>query len=167
MKKREKMILAFMLVALLYAAYSLFSGPSTPESKNTNVAAEKELANVKTLSTQLSEDLKKEALTDTERYILDRAEIEWGKDPFLQQKLSATPEGTKGPAGAKPGDFAYSGFVEVGKKRLAIINGMEYQVGEQLESGGYIVKSIEPEQVLLEDTGKRGQITLPFTAEIF
>jgi hypothetical protein len=167
MKKREKIILAVMLVALLYTAYSFLWPSSSQVSQPASVAVDKDLAAVKGLSNELTEDLKKEALTDTERFILDRAEAEWPGDPFLQEKLSATPDGARGTVGAKPSDFFYSGFVEVGKKRLAVINGMEYEAGEQLESGGYVVKSIEPDKVVLEDIVRTGQITLPFTAEIF
>ena len=164
MSKREKIILAVMLVALLAGVFIFFSGPSHQE---TNVATEKELANVKALSTQLAADVKKDALTDSEKYVLERAEANWPRDPFLEKKLSPVPQMAGGASGARPTDFAYSGYIDVGNWRLAIINGLEYLVGDQLESGGYVVKSIDPEKVVLEDIGKRGQITIPFTGEIF
>jgi len=50
---------------------------------------------------------------------------------------------------------------------LAIINGMEYLEGEPMETGGYVVRSIDPEKVVLEDMGGRGQLAIPFTGEIF
>jgi hypothetical protein len=77
------------------------------------------------------------------------------------------PAQAKGTAEARSNDFVYSGYLEVNQRRLAVINGMEYVVGEQLESGGYIVKSIDPEKVILEDVSKGGRLTLPFTAQIF
>ena len=40
-------------------------------------------------------------------------------------------------------------------------------MGEQLESGGYTVQSIDPDKVVLEDIGKHGQILIPFTGELF
>lgn len=160
MKKREKIILAVMGVALLCAAYVFLSDRSSPQ---TNVVTEQNLASVKAFSAQLTEDLKKDILTGPDRYVLERAEAEWASDPFLGKKLSSAVE----TAGGQPGIFAYSGYLEAGRKRLAIINGMEYQVGEQLEPGGYVVLSIDPEKVILEDIGKHGQITLPFTGEIF
>jgi hypothetical protein len=164
MSKREKIILAAVLVTLLYAAYSLYSEPS---STKMNVATETELASVKALSTKLSDELKKESLTDTERYILERAEAEWSTDPFLEKKLFSVLAPAKGAQGAQSNDIVYSGYLEVNQRRLAVINGMEYMIGEQLESGGYIVKSIDPERVILEDIGKGGQMTLPFSAQIF
>jgi hypothetical protein len=50
-----------------------------------------------------------------------------------------------------------------GNKVLALINGMEYQVGEELESGGYVVLEIDPEKVVLQGKGRGGRITVPFT----
>jgi hypothetical protein len=164
MKKREKIILAVMGVALLCAAYVFLSDRSSPQ---TNVVTEQNLASVKAFSAQLTEDLKKDILTGLDRYVLERAEAEWASDPFLGKKLSSAVETAGGAAGGQPGIFAYSGYLEAGRKKLAIINGMEYQVGEQLEPGGYVVLSIDPEKVILEDIGKHGQITLPFTGEIF
>jgi hypothetical protein len=163
MSKREKIILAVMLVALLITAY-LFLSDSSPQK--TNVANEKELANVKALSTQVTEEVKKKALTDIEKYVLERAQADWPRDPFLEKRLSRVAEATKG-GGVRPSDYAFSGYVDVGNRRLAIINGMEYFVGDQLESGGYLVKSIDPEKVVLEDIDKRGRITIPFTGEIY
>jgi hypothetical protein len=164
MSKREKIILAAVLVALLYAAYTFYSEPSPQKA---NVAAETELSGVRALATQLSDELKKDSLTDNERYILDRADAEWSTDPFLERKLSSASAPGRGAAGAQSNEFVYSGYLEVNQRRLAVVNGMEYVVGEQLESGGYIIKSIDPEKVVLEDLSKGGQITLPFTAQIF
>jgi hypothetical protein len=164
MKKREKIILAAVGVALLYAIYSLVFAPSQQGIK---VATGKGSAKAQEVSDQLSEELKKESLSDTERYILERVEAEWVSDPFLGQKLSSIRETAKGGAGAQAADFAYSGYLEVNRKKLAIINGIEYQVGEQLESGGYTVQSIDPDKVVLEDIGKHGQILIPFTGQIF
>lgn len=67
----------------------------------------------------------------------------------------------------RPADFSYTGYLDAGSRRLAIINGIEYMVGDQLDSGSLVVKSIDPEKVVLEDAGKRGQLTIPFTGEIF
>ncbi len=163
MKKREKIIVALMLIALLYGVYSFVS---PRPSQNPNVPADQRLAGVKALSSQVAEDLKKDTLTETEKYVLERAEAEWPSDPFLGEKLSSSPQSARG-AGGLPSDFNYSGYVDVGRKRLAIINGMEYQVGEQLQSGGYIVQSIDPEKVVLEDIGKRGYLILPYSGELF
>ena len=49
-------------------------------------------------------------------------------------------------------EIRYTGYVEMGNVRLAIINGNEYETGDRLEQGGYIVKSISPTRVMLVTT---------------
>ena len=46
-------------------------------------------------------------------------------------------------------NLVYSGFLEVGSKRLAIINGMEYEAGDKLDPGGFTIKSILPTRVMI------------------
>jgi hypothetical protein len=40
----------------------------------------------------------------------------------------------------------------MGDKRLAIINGVEYAAGDELEQGGYMVRSITPSRVVIVST---------------
>ena len=47
--------------------------------------------------------------------------------------------------------------MQMGDKRFAIINGMEYAAGDQLEQGGYMVHSITPSQVIIVSTRDRKQ----------
>jgi hypothetical protein len=51
---------------------------------------------------------------------------------------------------------AFTGYVELGVLRLAIIDGYEYREGDELETGGFLVEEIKPSQVTLRmiDTGK-------------
>jgi hypothetical protein len=165
MNKREKIILVVMLIALLGGAATYFSGPST-SIQSSGAANGIDLTNVKALSAQLIADVKKEALTDNERYVLDQAAADWSEDPFVVRSLTPLHQ-TGGGSGMRPADFSYSGYLDAGNRRLAIINGLEYMVGDQLEFGGLVVKNIDPEKVVLEDMGKRGQLTIPFTGEIF
>ena len=37
----------------------------------------------------------------------------------------------------------------MGDKRLAILNGIEYEVGDRLEPGGLIVRNIHPNHVVI------------------
>jgi hypothetical protein len=56
----------------------------------------------------------------------------------------------------------YSGFLQMGQKRLAIINGMEYETGDRLEPGGFLLKSISPTRVVIAPRGKKSKsISLP------
>lgn len=164
MSKREKIFLAGVVVVLLYAGYTLLSLPSSQKSP---AMRDTELAGMKALSAQISDEVNKGALTESERYILQRAEAEWPADPFLKKKLTLVTEHARSPGEGELTEFIYSGYLEVNQKRLAVINGMEYVVGEQLESGGYLVKSIDPTKVVLMDMNRGGEIILPFIAQIF
>jgi hypothetical protein len=43
----------------------------------------------------------------------------------------------------------YSGYVDSGKNKMAVINGFEYRVGDELEIEGYILKQITPSKILI------------------
>jgi hypothetical protein len=54
--------------------------------------------------------------------------------------------------------MTYSGFLEIGAKRLAIINGMEYEAGDKL-GGGITITSVLPNKVII--TSSQGELVLP------
>jgi hypothetical protein len=56
----------------------------------------------------------------------------------------------------------YSGYVDSGKKKMAVINGLEYSVGEQLETGGYVLKKITATKVIIKNrnTGSELEISI-------
>lgn len=162
MTKREKMILAITAVVALVGVYMLLFSPSGKSTESSTARAR--LTELRDLATKISEEIKKEDLTATERHILERADSEWVKDPFVGKKLLASAEATRDKENL---NIAYTGFVDTGRKRLAVINGLEYEIGETLEVGGYVVRSIDPELVILEDKDKRGKVTIHFTGEDF
>ena len=159
MSKRETILLGVMGLAVLYGLYAFLLAPSptttVKSGQELNGAASNELAG------QIVEELKKEALSQTEVFILSQAEAEWAQDPFLGKPLSIAPEQSKAEQ-APDIQLTYSGYVMSGNKALAIINGIEYQAGEELEMGGYTVMSMDPEKVVLQPRGKRGVIIVPF-----
>lgn len=59
------------------------------------------------------------------------------------------------------GDFLYSGYMEMGTHKLAIINGMEYQEGDRLDSQGATLKKITPGEVRIYVGAKKGFIVVP------
>lgn len=59
----------------------------------------------------------------------------------------------------------YSGFVELGSGRLAVLDGMEYQVGDTLDSGGYKVVSIAPDKVGLESLANGQRTAVPYEGQ--
>jgi hypothetical protein len=55
----------------------------------------------------------------------------------------------------------------MGDRKLAIINGVEYETGEELKFAGYIVERIEPLKVVIRDKEKQTIIIVPIKEEVF
>ena len=91
------------------------------------------------------------------------AKSEWAGDPFLRGELPLESQSRRKlvEAHALNVNFIYSGYMEMGDNRLAVINGMEYVVGEELNTGGFIVNSISPAQVVIGIEGTNQTIVLP------
>ncbi|MCG6536396.1 MAG: secretin and TonB N-terminal domain-containing protein, partial [Syntrophales bacterium LBB04] len=43
-------------------------------------------------------------------------------------------------------EFVYTGYLEINRKRMAIINGIEYKEGEPLDVKGYILRTVAPRE---------------------
>jgi hypothetical protein len=162
MAKREKILLICATLALVFGAlYLLTSAPGTKRPQDGPSArpdADREFLE------RLNIELQKEALSDAENYVLKRSALEWQADPTLGRPLSPEVKAEKLDAMAGQA-FQYTGYVIVGSERIAIINGLEYMVGEHLVSGGYVVRTIEPERVVLEAPGKSAKIFIPFQGD--
>ena len=149
--KREKIILGLTVLAVIYAGIVFFSsGPEDITSRSGGDGSSAE-----DLVTEVVESLALHSRTETERFILEKAQIRWPSDPFITSIASS-------PGDREPGErtnmdtdevFNYTGYVEIGSKRLAIINGEEYETGDKVIESPFTVRGITPEQVLLENAG--------------
>ncbi len=166
MKKREKIILAVMVACiLLYAAYYFFlsgTGPGTPMvavSGGTSTDSAKMMA-------EIANSLKKDPATEPDAYVIARAETNWEADPFYKGVLASAKDKS---AGALKGpDIVYSGYVDLGVKRIAVINGNPYEVGDKLElTGSYYVRQIDSTRVVVVDREQSRNITIPLKDETF
>ena len=170
MPKRAKTLLIILLLTLTYGVYEFFfSAPSG----TTVMDAEAELKVLHTLMKEIAADLNKENVSAADTYIIDRAETAWRKDLFWARHEKEPPEPDKIdqrmeavdliPEKTQEGQitFTYSGYLELGSKKIAIIDGMEYEIGEELEPGGYTVRRIFPNRVVIEVKGERQLIIVP------
>lgn len=164
MTRRERIILIAMGLAIAYGAYSfLFSSPSPNYAPVESAGA---VADMVSQTQALVEEVRKSNLSTTEKYVFDRSQAAWTTDPFLGAELAPVRE--QGQAVAKDQmQIVYTGFVEVGTKKLAVINGLEYEVGDVLEHTPYQLQEISPVEVLLEHGAKKSRITVPFTGGIY
>lgn len=160
MSKREKIIVLLMIGAILYGGYEFFWA-SSAGNKVENPAEKEKVLNK--FVTDVADKLRKKDISVTDKYVIARAKDEWTQDPFLPTLMKLKPAESKEveeEAAPKP-SFKYSGYMEMGKRRLAIINGMEYATGDKLEPGGYRVKSISPAMVELIVTGTDNIVVIP------
>lgn len=164
--KRQMIIFGVMGIVILFAAVDFL----LPKNKHPAIDVSKKKQELSALVTTLSAGTEKEGAKNSVALVVSRAEKEWAHDPFLDGKsfrewvhLKEPPKEQakkEGPAAPKI-DFSYTGYLEVKRKRMAIINGIEYKEGEALDVKGYILRSVSPEKVVIENRTTRATLTVP------
>ncbi|NPV04063.1 MAG: hypothetical protein HPY67_04950 [Syntrophaceae bacterium] len=162
MSKREKIIVGVMIFSILFAlAYYLSPAITKPGAK----PADQYTGSEKIIQ-EIAAELKKVASSPTESYVIARAEAAWAKDPFYKKVQPAAAKA--GPGGAGGPDIVYSGFVDMGEKKLAVINGNTYQVGEKLDFGSaFYLRSVDASQVVINDRQNQRNIVIKLKDETF
>lgn len=152
--RREIIIIALTGLAVLYFIFDFFVAPAF---KHKSVAViETQKVDIENLLAEMGEYAKKDGSIDNLIYTVSRAGLAWPRDPFLKEDLAsaATVESQKT-------KFNYTGFIMMGSQRLAVINGIEYQVGETLAPEGFIVRAINPNNIVIEDKTSRSRLSVP------
>ena len=147
MTGREKIIIALMVMAGIYGAYSLFfASPSSDDLLNPKMGVE----DVNQFVVEVTGQINKDVLSEVDTYAIKKATAPWKNDPFFRSE-SALNSGIEreGDDLVLIVDFTYTGYIQMGDKMLAIINGLEYETGDTIDPGGYIVRSISPSRVEL------------------
>jgi hypothetical protein len=159
MTTREKIIVGLMLLTVGYGAVELLL-PRAKGGPSTSLPAQS--AEGLTVFINKVADAVKVGNADAGPMFIQKAEAAWKQDPFMVIRKAAPQvadkAASKGPLKPVP-NMTYSGFLEIGAKRLAIINGMEYEAGDRLGTGGFTVKSVLPTKVIM--TSSQGEIALP------
>jgi hypothetical protein len=153
LNKRQIIILAITGMAVLYGAYEIFF--ASPAEKKTQQAKVENTPMSKSLVTVLTNS----PLDKMDGYIIARAETDWKQNPFWDRNLYrqwTTKSDTK--VAQTAAKIIYSGYIEAGKKKMAIINGIEYSVGESLEIEGYVLRSIAPTKIKIVNRNTRNII---------
>jgi hypothetical protein len=145
-----------MLLSVVYGIYAVFFENKIKEP--TIISATKELENLNAFITKVAE-ASKAGLSKEDTYIISRAEAKWKQDPLINAELTDRPiDEIKRKTEVQVVDpqlkVTYTGFMQMGDKKFAIINGIEYASGDELEQGGYIVRKITPSQVTIVRTGR-------------
>ena len=83
-------------------------------------------------------------------YLISKIESEWKNDPFSKLE-NGSEKGRKSAGDLEISDFIYSGFIKLGNKMLAVIDGMEYTTGERIKASGYKIIRITPKKVVINN----------------
>jgi hypothetical protein len=157
MTSREKIIVGLMLLTVVYGVYAVFfeGKGGTPEIPT--ISSTKHLEDLTGFIDKIAKR-SKAGLSNEDKYIIKLAKAEWKQDPLISVELKPRPESDiKKPKPVLVSipdlDIAYTGFMQMGDIKFAIINGLEYATGDRLEQGDYILRSITPSRVVIVSTG--------------
>ena len=162
-KTREKIILAIAGLAIVYAGYVYLIEPAINKTKTSDKKQE-----ISAPVSSVKNEIIKDADAGTQEYIIARAEANWKKNPFVDRNSSSYKEWASiqraaASSGGAAGKIVYSGYVDAGMKKIAIIDGLEYQAGDQLEMEGYVLKQVTPFQVLILNKNTGIEVEIPIS----
>ncbi|MGD0279144.1 MAG: hypothetical protein ABSC11_07535 [Smithella sp.] len=156
LKTREIIIL---VVAGLFVLYAVYAYLIPHRAGKQQVKTSPDSVKIEGFISETTNDVSKNKLSDFDKYVVKRAGIDSGNNPFLKKDLyMAWTEKESGGSAAK---IIYSGYVESAKNKMAVINGFEYRTGEQLAEEGYILKQITPSTVLIFDKRTGSMLKIP------
>jgi hypothetical protein len=160
---RQILILSVMLLAILYGAYEFFF--AVPK-KPTVVTAKTE-ADLQAFIGNITATLTKDAPSPVVAHTIKQMEAEWLNDPFYEPKNDreetiakemAKVEALSADAKSR---LSYTGYVDMGHKKIAVINGNEYIVGEALDVGGFVLHDIHPVKIIIFNKENRMTLEIP------
>ena len=152
MSNREKIIVALMVLSVIYGVYIIFF-ESPKQATSFGGGGDRELEALNTFITKVA-DKTKSGTSKQQAYVLQKAQNIWKQDPLVQLETQKVEVDT-GPESVKDTRVQYTGFLEMGDTRLAIISGMEYEIGDRLEPGGFVIRRILPSHVVVAPPGKK------------
>lgn len=156
MQKREKIILILVFIAAVYGIIDFTM--ASQKKKAASLLNKKDNQSVVDLTAQLS------ALTSADDKTYDRLAAAmtepWPEQLFVpgqtyfgaEKKVDEKVEAAVGSLRAKAEQLVYSGFLAMGDERLAIIDGMDYRIGDVID--GFTITKISQNtvQVSQQDT---------------
>ena len=156
-KKKQSSFISFAIsVAVLYAFYYLFI---EPRAKTAGLYVGKQSPELHAYMLDVTAQLKEKSSSPVNTALIESAEEEWRNDPFYNMvyygELALSETHIKAGYVTERDSFTYSGFLVCSDKKVAIINDMEYVVGETiiLASGTYVLEGIFPANVIITNKG--------------
>ena len=150
-----------MVLSVIYGFYTLFFAAPREELTFKRVG-DRELEALNKFVSKVAEKTNT-SLSEEKAYILRKAQTNWKQDPLIN--LLPQPIREK-KAQSQPlkldSKISYTGYLQMGEKRLAIINGLEYEIGDKLEPNGLVIRNIQPNHVVIGSPDKKNKkVILP------
>jgi len=160
MTQREKMILSVMAITIAFGIYSFwFQGGDGAGGSRSGIKSKP----VDQFVAEVMKTLEKDDASILGPFVVERAATPWQRNPMM--KLSQTiaadttvAHETNAVAGYQR--FVYSGYLAMGVRRLAIINGLEFEIGDPVTDDGYILRRITPSAIEIRRTGRDAAIVV-------
>jgi hypothetical protein len=164
MTRREKIILAVTgVVAVVAAVYLLLdTGPAVAPQPGGQVQAQA------VAQTQAAAQAREAAQTLVRQAApggVQTALMAALDKPWRVAILYDKPLEARGGTGRPTVVPRFTGYVELGSGRLAVIDGYEYQAGDTLEGGGYKVLAVSPDKVTLESLANGQRLDIPYDGQ--
>jgi hypothetical protein len=158
---REKIIIGVMVLAVLYGALEILVFSPSRKAK---MEADTRSQDLNGFVANLTQEMATRNISGIDRYVMERAKTPWRQDLFFDVSWDVLTAKNAPPPDeevTEEAPFTYSGYMEMGRKRTAIISGMEYMSGDELMEGQYVVRAIYPNRVVLEKKEGKVEIILP------
>ena len=163
MRKREKILVALMVVAVLYGALELFVLSGRPQRPVDESSAAVDVQDARNAASQAKKALGEAALSDQQRRVLEITAAPWRPDlfyPLPEMERIQQDDAVDAVLGV---GHEYSGYLAVGDREMAIINGVEYRVGETIAETGYVLRTITPDRVFMEAPGGGESVSVSYS----
>lgn len=153
-KKREIIIISLTVLALLYGVFDYvtrtmgknkLSGGDEIQVDATFSLVDEELASI-SVAQQESKALE----------IINAASVAWPDGVFVDIVSYVDRQEEEGTLSLADDALIYSGYMTMGEKILAVINNIEYQVGDMVE--GFFLKEIDPMEIVVVKNGRPARV---------
>jgi len=150
MTGREKFIVTCAAVmAVIGGYYGLLGKKSAPENEKSNSTSNSSDAS---RINELAESVEKFMITEADLHVISLAEQSWKSNPFLTVVTAEFEDDSAATDAITSLEYKYTGYLQIGDQRVAVIDGVDYQVGNKLEDKDVVVREIHPDHVVLEET---------------
>ena len=154
LQKREKIILGVMGVAVLYAGFEFLVPKSKPVEQQPGSNIAQKTSDLNNFVAGITAKVGKDTTKGLNELVFARAEKDWAQDPMLASSVLRAQKKAEEAAKYVPPpepkvDFNYMGYIEAKGNRIAVVDGMEYREGEELQTKGYFLKTISPTNIVV------------------